>query len=352
MKRFFSLFTFLLFLIFSVSAQVNKGDWSINGFFSVTQQWSEQEFLDGRQYNEGLSLGYLVSDHWMAGLQVLDRVDFDGLSPQIRYFFNPESEKNIYFADVMAMYDLGEDEPRATFSLGFNRFIGENLSLEAAASYSAIAESNNVVRLGLGIRSFISGADWRDRSAATSQFGKGSYMLGFSDLELGVQDDYFRGGLQFSGGYFVTDQFVLGLRDALSFSRWTGDEVFDFRGLSHELAAFGRYYLNTSGRRIVPFTELGVGFQNSRVRSEENYRVDSFRWMAEARLGFNVFVTPEMAFEFALVGRQEARANENRTYINRDQFPEEFFTNFDGTVANRNTQLGLHVGVQFFLRQE
>ncbi|MEL6657211.1 MAG: hypothetical protein AAFP77_12400 [Bacteroidota bacterium] len=352
MKRLFSLVAFLSILVTTISAQVHKGDWSINGFFAADQTWSELDFEDGREYDFEVSLGYLLSDHWMVGIEILDRVDFDALTPQVRYFFNPESEKNIYFADLKTLYELGEDQPRATLSLGFNRFIGSDLSLEAAASYSTLANEPNVVRLGLGIRSFVSREDWRARSAATSRFARGSYILGFSDFELGVQDDIFRGGIQFSNGYFITDRFVLGLREMASFSRRSTAENLDFRSWENELSAFGRYYLNTSGGRLVPFAELGGGFRNVNTRSDGSYRIESFRWIGEARVGLNVFVTPEMAFEFALVGRHEGRSNEDRAFQDRTRFPEEFFTDFDGMVPDRNTQLGLHVGVQFFLKQD
>ena len=352
MKSIYALLTFLLLSTTTISAQVQKGDISLLCQFPITHEWSEQEFGDGFSFGESFSFGYLVSDHVMLGLSVLDRFDLEGLSPQVRYFFNPESERNIYFADLITSYEFDDTAPRATFSLGFNRFVGENLSLEAAASYSTFSDEPDALRLGLGVRSFIGRDAWKDRSNAASRFGKGSYLLGFADFELGMQSEAFVAGLEISNGYFITDRFAIGLRDMLSFSRRDGIDLSDFRSWSHELAAFGRYYLQNSGRRITPFTELGVGFQDSRFTSNNNYDINSFRWLAEARFGFNVFVTPEMAFEFALVGRQESRSNLVQTYQDRTQFPEERFPDLDGTIEDRNFRLGLDIGVQFFIQQD
>lgn len=351
MKKFYTLLT-LCFAFLTLSAQIQKGDFSLNGRLSANHIWSESDIDNGFYFGHGVSFGYLVSDNWMLGLDIRESIDFEGISPQVRYYFNPESEKNIYFVDALGRYDFSENETSAAFSVGLNRFIGDNLALEASGGLLMRNDVSNIVRVGLGLRSFISSDDWRGRKEAVSRFRKGSYLIGIADLELEFLEDVFQFGFNVSGGYFLTDRIAVGLRNSTGISRRQGFDLLDFRFLSSEFATFGRYYLQTSGKCLVPFTELAVGFSNSRLKSIDNYEFNSSRWFTEARFGANLFITPELAFEFALVGRQESRTDLQSDYLDRVQFPEEQYRDFDGSIQDRSFDLGLHVGLQFFLRQE
>lgn len=334
-------------------AQVQKGDWSVNGSLFVGNSFSESDIDNGLLFGNGVSIAHLISDHWMIGLDFQDQIEFDGIGPQLRYFINPSSQKNIYFVDAIYGYDFGEENSQTMLSAGFNRFLSKNLSLEAAASYTFFSElPYNELRLGIGIRSFISGEAYGARKSATSRFGKGTYMLGVGNLEFRSIDGISRAGLSIENALFVTDRLALGLRDQLAFTRWNREGLPNFRSWRHELGAFGRYYLRTSGGRVVPFTELGVGFRNSHTTSTDNYEVNGFQWIAEARVGTSVFLSPEMALEFALIGRRDSRSQLETQYFNRDLYPEEIYPNFDGTQLDRSFELGFHIGLQFFLRQD
>ena len=58
-----------------------------------------------------------------------------------------------------------------------------------------------------------------------------------------------------------------------------------------------------------------------------------------------------MALELSLTGQQGGRTQLDARYSNRDLFSEDIYPNFDGEIQDRTFELGFHVGVQFFLRQ-
>ena len=353
MKKNGSLIICLLLAMAPLLAQVQKGDLSINGTLSAGYRFSEADGGDGWDGYEGLSIARLFTDHWMLGVDLEDRVLIDGIGLQARYFINPESDRNIYFVDALGGVGVGNGDRQLTLALGFNRFIGENLSLEAAANYTAFNDSDSPrLGVGLGLRSFISSAAYEMRKSAISRFGKGSYLLGVGDFELSVIDEVFQLGLSIENALFVTDRLALGLRDHFRYGRRSGEGLLDFQDTRHTLSAFGRYYLRPSGGRVVPFTEFGLGFSDSRITSNDNFDSRSFYWLAEARVGANVFLTPEMALELSLTGQQEGRTQQDLSYSNRDFFPEDRYPNFDGERLDRSFLLGVHVGVQFFLRQD
>lgn len=341
-----------MFVLSALIAQVKKGDWSVNGSLLIGNSFSESERYEGWEFGTSFSIARLISDHWMIGLDFEDDFYFEGPGLQARYFLNPESTRNIYFVDALGGYSFGDDETQLALSLGFNRFISENLSLEASASYTRFSQYPDAqLGVGLGIRSFISSEAYGDRKNTNSRFGKGSLLLGVGDLQMAYIDNIIRLGISLESGLFVTDRLAVGLRDYLSYARWRRQGTLNFRSWQHELAAFGRYYLRPSGGRVVPFTELGVGFRDAHTNSIDSYEINEFRWLAEARVGANVFLTPAMALEFALSGRQESRSQREAQYLNRDLFPTETFPDFDGTEMDRSFSLGFHVGLQFFLRQ-
>lgn len=353
MKKISSLLVCACLAMGPLLAQVQKGDLSINGSAAGGYTFSESEFDEGWSLGAGISVARLITDHWMIGVDLEDRLQVEGIGLQARYFFNPTSTKNIYFADILGGTGFGNDSRQLTLSLGFNRFIGENLSLEAAANYTSFNGLDAPqLGLGLGIRSFISSDAYGARKTTVSRFGKRTYLVGLSDLQLSVLDEIFQLGLSIENALFVTDRLALGLRDRFSLARREGEGILDFRSWNHELAAFGRYYLRSSGGRIVPFTELGFGFRDGRIISDNNYDSNSFYWLAEARVGANIFLTPEMALELSLTGQQEGRTQLDARYTNRDLFSEEIYPNFDGELLDRTFQVGFHVGVQFFLRQD
>ena len=352
MKNVALLFFCFFFFTTIVQAQIQKGDLSLNGELCGNYTWFEQDIYDysGSEIGVEFSVAYLLTDHWMVGLGLEEDVIFEGLVPQVRYYINPESERNNYFADLQLGYNFGLEDTRLALSLGFNRFVSEGLSLEAAASYLNYNGERGAVQLGLGLRSFLSSEAYGARRSARSSFGQGSILLGFGDARLIFQEEIFRAGLNFNAGYFLTDRFVAGLRNETNYTNRNGAFALDFTIWENELTGFGRYYLRPAGQRVVPFTELGVGVYGNRARIEQGLNADISRWLAEARLGANVFLSPDIALEVAVAARQESRSQQTTVYFNRDLYPEDRFPTIDGTQTDRNFSLGLHVGLQFFLK--
>ncbi|MBA5791177.1 porin family protein [Flavobacterium sp. xlx-214] len=150
-------------------------------------------------------------------------------------------------------------------------------------------------------------------------FGKGDILLEGS-LQANSQDD--KGATvktsEFNftpkAGYFVTDKFAVGLGLNIgsgkeeNYSNVT-ENTFTKKGNSVGFEVFGRYYI-ADLNRFQPYAELGVGYNTSKFETTsydaaqgksitiEDPKFNSFG--VNASLGFNYFVTPKIAINFAL----------------------------------------------------
>ncbi|MEL7221453.1 MAG: hypothetical protein AAGJ93_09055 [Bacteroidota bacterium] len=234
-------------------------------------------------------------------------------------------------------------------SAGFNRFIAPNLSLEASLGYAfGDANLNNTVSAGLGLRSFLSKDNWQNRKSATSNLTQGSWLLGASNVGLTINGDFINVGISPNFGYFLTDRFVLGLNSSFSYASTINNDFNEFNTHGWSAQPFVRYYFpNQQGQRLVPFGQLGVGYAASNSFSENLYEISFNRWSTHASLGANLFLAPNVAFEFSLDLRRSFDSNAVYDY-NEENLSDDFL-DFDGMLNDRELELGLNMGIQFFL---
>src|SRR5690606_17629770 len=115
-------------------------------------------------------------------------------------------------------------------------------------------------------------------------------------------------------GYFVTDKFAVGLGLNIGSAKEENysditENTFIEKENTVGFEVFGRYYI-ADLKRFQPYAELGIGYNTSkserssynagegRTVTIENPKFNQFG--VNATLGFNYFVTPKIAINFAL----------------------------------------------------
>ena len=151
----------------------------------------------------------------------------------------------------------------------------------------------------------------------TFGFNQGDILLEGS-LQANTQDDrdetIRRSNFNFTpkAGYFVSDKFAVGLGLNIGASNVenyndvnTNYEEARFSTLGFEV--FGRYYI-ADIKRFQPYAELGIGYDSSKretiiVTDDVTVNTELPKYNdfgVNATLGFNYFVTPKIAVNFAL----------------------------------------------------
>jgi len=348
-----------IFVLFSLPlfGQIQKGDISLQGNLGLGYQWSAAT-AEGVSLPINPSVAFMASDNWLLGASlganVLpgDDLGDDGIiQPFVRYYFNPESDRNNYFVGSSVNFIFSDGtQIDGGLSAGFNRFIASNLSLEATLGY-AFGDTNpsNTVSAGLGLRSFLSNDNWQNRKSATSNLTQGSWLLGTSSVGLAVSGDFINLRISPNVGYFLTDRFVLGLNSGFSYASTIDNDSNEFNADGWSAQPFVRYYFpNQQGQRLVPFGQFGVGYASSNSSSENLFDINLNRWSTHASIGANLFLAPNVAFEFSLDLRRSFDSNAVYDY-NEEIYSEDNFPDFDGTLNDRELELGLNMGIQFFL---
>lgn len=99
-------------------------------------------------------------------------------------------------------------------------------------------------------------------------------------------------------GYFLSDKFAVGA--SLGFGKGNvGSDVLgsDVTGTTLYAGAFARYYFLELGNRFKTYAEVGIGYEEGKVSSVK-YKETGLA--AGIDLGFNYFVTENLAVTFAL----------------------------------------------------
>lgn len=345
-------------LALSLSAQIQKGDISLQGAIGTGYQWSANDNMEGLTWQIGPSAAWMLSDHWLIGAAIggnvnpADDVGSDGfIGPFARYYFNPAATGNNYFVGTSANLAFGDVSSfDATLALGFNRFIAANLSLETTIGYT-FGEDNfrtNGLSAGFGFRSFLSGDDWRARKGAAGNLRQGGWLVGTSSAGFVWTGDAINIGISPNVGYFLTDRLVLGLDGGVNFWQNNRSSVTTMRSTTLSAQPFVRYYWPGNGQRLMPFGQFGVGYATTQFESEGFFDVSSNRLSTHARLGANLFLAPNVAFELSLDLRRSFNSNVEYIY-HPEGFPNGAPDDFNGTLEDRQMELGVNLGLQFFL---
>ena len=219
----------------------------------------------------------------------------------------------------------------------FRAGVGMSLPITAGILATPMLNYNfgsslNGVALGLHLE-FVLGRNTRSENAPVGSFTKGSLTLGGQSAGISLLRDGVAGGLSVGGSYFLTDRLTLAA--ALQVSGYSyGPETFslpssDFKSRSIQFGPeIGSRYYITTGRRLVYFGEVGIGY---------TYANSSF-----TAPSFNNEITNSYVTASVGIGAQ---------YFVRDNFALELGPSYqrvlDADLSFSNIALGL--GVQFFL---
>lgn len=347
------IFLLLLFvtLQYSVFGQLSKGAITLQGELGIGYQWAAEQGRQGLSLPFSPGFGIMVNNNIMIGgvvggmVSSSDNINTEAwIQPFIRYYFNPASTKNLFFAGINAGIPTGDEPPfNASILGGINRFISPNLAIEGTLGYTYLEDQASLIAAGVGLRVFLSSEDQSAIKTAVGNLSSGSWMLGANRFSLSYFDNVFQINLSPNAGYFINDHLVVGgvLGSSLITGR-NGNRTLS--GISLQLQPFARYYLLQTGRWHW-FGEVGGGINYSRTKQEELWESQSRNFFTHVRAGANLFLTSSVALEFALNATREFDANLQSEW-NQDviQIPQ-----IDGRIDSRNIQLSLQVGLQFFL---
>lgn len=352
MKKITFLLLFGLFTFTSINAQISKGTWLVGGDLGINYKVIQP--FGGRGFSMPLTplVGYSFTDHFMAGGQI----DFLGtlsdgkvgsrtrINPFVRYFFNPNAEGNIYFGEVSANILVDEDPIDSySFRFGVTRFLSPSIALQGGIGYTyrtrvSFEGINKNATLGLGIQAYLNRDLMANRKSAEPGIGKGSLLIGTSAASMGYIIEFLQLEMAPNIGYFLSDQFVLGLSINADLTISLEDTYVNSSELV--LNPFVRYYLPVEGRYRY-FTQIGVGIgQYSRNNGDfGEYQTNLFNF--NAFIGADIFVTPNLAIEMGV--RFDSRYSE---FVGES----ELAPTPNGIVNDilRGYTSGFNIGFQYF----
>ena len=142
-------------------------------------------------------------------------------------------------------------------------------------------------------------------------------------------------------GYFVTDKFAVGLGLNIGSAKEENysdvtENTFIEKENTVGFEVFGRYYI-ADLKRFQPYAELGIGYDSSkserssynaaegRTVTIENPKYNQFG--VNATLGFNYFVTPKIAINFAL--SDLIGFNSGKRYVSNAKATTDFHANIN-----------------------
>ncbi len=175
-----------------------------------------------------------------------------------------------------------------------------------------------------------------------AQTDQGSMLVGGSaGLDYTVQSDdkVFNASLSPQGGYFVIDNFAVGLRIPMGLQNSTSrsspspDSEIETRTLTYRvgIGPFVRYYFGKSAIR--PFINGGADYQYSRTREKDNA---STGVIIQRQDSYSIFGGVGMAYFISQFVGLESQLG--YTYFRSDQL-------------NKYSSLGLTVGLQIYIPQ-
>ncbi len=270
--------------------------------------------------NGSVSYGFALTDRFVLGARVSGYQTFGedpqfpgandgsvGINPYARYYL-------INRASSMVFGELATGATLASGSAGriaddFRAGVGMSLPITSGVLATPTLDYNfgdglNNVALGLHLE-FVLGRNTRSEDTPVASFSKGSLLLGGQFAGLSVLRDGIAGGLAVGGSYFLTDRLTLAAALQLSGNSY-GPEAFNrpFLDIKSRAIQLGpeigsRYYI-TTGRRLVYFGEVGIGYvyaKSSFTSSTFDTEVKSSYFTASAGVGAQYFVRDNFALE-------------------------------------------------------
>ncbi|KGE86262.1 MAG: hypothetical protein ACE362_14665 [Phaeodactylibacter xiamenensis] len=334
-----------------LQAQIEKGALTLRGAAGLEYLSAAEEEYSGLTYELGTRIGWMLTDHWLLGTS-LGVVGIGGsgavyfAAPEVRYYFNPGSEKNNYYGGFRYSFNSeGGDYSTYEFQLGLNRFINEQVAFDANLVYSVQPEEEHTLLLSIGLQPFINKADRAEWKSAASAFNKGDLLInpsfgsgsyrGGSFLEMMFNPDL---------GLFLSEQTLIGVNLNASFLTVTGSlREFNPATITElSIAPYLRHYLSKEQNHWRWYGQVGFLFAGSNFESSVSERNSSVA-LVSGRLGTNWFLTPNLAFDIGLDLSHHLWANMEGTSDRSGPFDEQ--------MPDRGFQVGASIGVQYFLQR-
>ncbi|MCI4647329.1 hypothetical protein [Phaeodactylibacter sp.] len=333
-----------------LQAQIEKGALTLRGAAGLEYLSAAEEEYSGLTYELGTRIGWMLTNHWLVGTS-LGVVGIGGsgavyfAAPEVRYYFNPGSEKNNYYGGFRYSFNSeGFDYSTYEFQLGLNRFINEQVAFDANLVYAVQPEEDHTLLLSLGLQPFMNKADRAGWKSAASAFDKGDLLLNSSFGFVSYRGSFLEMMFNPDLGLFLSEQTLIGVNFNASFNTIVGNLRKVNQGTITELsiAPYLRHYLSKEQKHWRWYGQAGFLFAGSNFESSSFERNSSVA-LVSGRLGTNWFLTPNLAFDIGLDLSHHLRANMEGT--------SDWSGSFDEQLPDRGFQVGASIGVQYFLQR-
>ncbi|WP_421948157.1 hypothetical protein [Phaeodactylibacter xiamenensis] len=333
-----------------LQAQIEKGALTLRGAAGLQYLSAAEEEYSGLTYELGTRIGWMLTDHWLVGTS-LGVVGIGGsgavyfAAPEVRYYFNPGSEKNNYYGGFRYSFNSeGGDYSTYEFQLGLNRFINEQVAFDANLVYAVQPGEDHTLLLSLGLQPFMNKGDRAGWKSAASAFDKGDLLINSSFGFVSYRGSFLEMMFNPDLGLFLSEQTLIGVNFNASFNTIVGNLRKVNQGTITELsiAPYLRHYLSKEQKHWRWYGQAGFLFAGSNFESSSFERNSSVA-LVSGRLGTNWFLTPNLAFDIGLDLSHHLRANTEGT--------SDWSGSFDEQMPDRGFQVGASIGVQYFLQR-
>ncbi|WP_425421700.1 hypothetical protein [Phaeodactylibacter xiamenensis] len=333
-----------------LQAQIEKGALTLRGAAGLEYLSAAEEEYSGLTYELGTRIGWMLTDHWLVGTS-LGVVGIGGsgavyfAAPEVRYYFNPGSEKNNYYGGFRYSFNSeGGDYSTYEFQLGLNRFINEQVAFDANLVYAVQPGEDHTLLLSLGLQPFMNKGDRAGWKSAASAFDKGDLLINSSFGFVSYRGSFLQMMFNPDLGLFLSEQTLIGVNLNASFLTVTGNlrEVNPGTITELSIAPYLRHYLSKEQKHWRWYGQAGFLFAGSNFESSSFERNSSVA-LVSGRLGTNWFLTPNLAFDIGLDLSQHLWANTEGT--------SDWSGSFDEQMPDRGFQVGASIGVQYFLQR-
>jgi hypothetical protein len=333
-----------------LQAQIEKGALTLRGAAGLEYLSAAEEEYSGLTYELGTRIGWMLTDHWLLGTS-LAVVGIGGsgavyfAAPEVRYYFNPGSEKNNYYGGFRYSFTSeGFDNSIYEFQLGLNRFINEQVAFDANLVYAVQPGEDHTLLLSFGLQPFMNKGDRAGWKSAASAFDKGDLLLNSSFGFVSYRGSFLEMMFNPDLGLFLSEQTLVGVNFNASFNTIVGNLRKVNQGTITELsiAPYLRHYLSKEQKHWRWYGQAGFLFAGSNFESSSFERNSSVA-LVSGRLGTNWFLTPNLAFDIGLDLSHHLWANVEGT--------DRLFGSFDEPLPDRGFQVGASIGVQYFLQR-
>ncbi len=289
----------------------------------------------------GPSVSYFVSDRLAVGGSLLVNSIADagtnfGLTGKARLYLSGDETGGWFLAGELGFLSGSRDgQFFGNGGLGFDIFLAPNLALESTMSVGFLNEEDIIgnlvqLRIGTGLKFFFDRFPEELPENRSEIIRKGTRFLGISSgsILLNRRNNVSTSlvNLSPSFGKFISNNMLFGWNFNL-----TNQSANGFNRFTVQATPFLRYYLNPTGKTLVPFGEVGGGISFNLLSGDviPNQNQTETSPLLFANIGVDYFIRPNIAFEVK-AGYRYAKIS-------------------DAVIQNTTS---LSLGFQFFLNRE